>query len=108
MRAFAAPREFAASYGRTLGLEFRSSTRTPNRQDHENTPGMTRISFEVADEHAPALRSAVEEFSNMLGTRLEGAHSFAKEQALTDAVICIGTLRAAVNRAIAKGDPNYV
>lgn len=93
---------------RTAGLEFRSSTRTPNRQYPENTPGMTRITFEVADEHAPALRSAVEELSNLLGTRLEGAHSFAKEQALTDATICVGTMRAAVNRVIAKGDPNYV
>lgn len=95
------------TYGR-LGLDLRSSTRTPDRQDIENTPGMTRITFEVADEHAPALRSAVEDFSNILGARLEGAHSFAKEAALTEAVICIGTLRAAVNRAVPKGDPDYV
>lgn len=90
------------------GLRQGLGTRTPNRQDIENTAGMVRISFEVADEHAPALRSAIDEFSNTLGTRLEGAHSFAKEQALTDAVICIGTLRAAVNRAVPKGDANYV
>lgn len=89
------------------GLDLRSSTRTPNRQHPEYPSGMTRITFEVADEHAPALRSAVEEFSNILGTRLEGAHSFAKEQALTDAVICVGTMRAAVNRAVPKGDANY-
>lgn len=100
-----------AQHGRTRyqskGLAFGASTRTPDRQVIENT-GMKTITFQVADEHAPALRSAVEEFSNVLGARLEGSHRFAKEQALTDATICFGILRAAVNRAIPTGDPNYV
>lgn len=96
-----------AARHQALGLELRSSTRRTNRQYYENTAGMVRITFEVAEEHAPALRSAVEEISNIIATRLEGAHSYAKEQSLTDAMVCVGTLRAAVNRAIPAGDPFY-
>jgi hypothetical protein len=77
-----------------------------NRQDPRQ--GMKRISFEVADIHAPALRSAIEEISNEVGGRLTGQHAFAKEQALTDAAIGLGTLRKAINKVVGAGDPNYV
>lgn len=65
------------------------------------------VTFTVPANRAPALRNAVEEISNEVGGRLEGRHSYAKEQALTDAAICLGSLRAAVNRAVPQEDPNY-
>lgn len=68
---------------------------------------MVRISFEVPDQVAPALRSAVEEISNAVGGRLEQAFSFATEQAFTDAVIGLGALRAAVCEKIPAGNAAY-
>jgi hypothetical protein len=68
---------------------------------------MITISFEVLDKHAPSFRSAVEEFSNLIGKRLESPAPFAREDALTKAAVCCGKLRAAVNAAIPKGDPHY-
>lgn len=65
------------------------------------------ISFSVPVEVAPALRSAVEEISHTVGTRLEGSYSFAREQALTDAAEGLGALRAAVNQKVPKEDQHY-
>lgn len=39
--------------------------------------------------------------------RLEGMHSFAQEQALTDALVPIHNLRAQVFKVIPTGDPHY-
>lgn len=64
----------------------------------------TTITFEVATKYAPSLRSLVEEISHEIGSRIEGSHSYAAEQALTDAAITVGALRAAVNAAIPVGD----
>jgi hypothetical protein len=66
------------------------------------------ISFTVFLEHAPALRSAVDEISNDIGGRLTGSHSFAKEAALTDAAIALAALRKAVFAKVPAGDPFYV
>lgn len=66
-----------------------------------------KIAFSVSSEHAPALKSAIDEISNIVGTRLEAAHSFAKEQALTDAAVALGALRRAVAEKVQKGDPFY-
>lgn len=71
------------------------------------TGGGQSASAEVADIHAPALRSAIEEISNEVGGRLMGQHAFAKEQALTDAMIGLGVLRAAINKVVPAGDPHY-
>lgn len=65
------------------------------------------ISFEVHPDHAPALRSVVEEMSNIIGTRLEAPHAYDKEAALTNAALVMGILRRAVNQAIPAGDPHY-
>jgi hypothetical protein len=81
------------------------STPAPKRPP---SPGKVRITFEVYEEFAPALRSAIEEISNDIGARLTGSHRFAKEQALTDAAIGLAGLRAAVNAKIPAGDENYV
>ncbi len=80
---------------------------------------MVKICFEVADEHAPALRSAIEEIRNEVGGRLEGAHRYAKQDALTYAATALGSLHAAIakatpcghedrrGRVVPCGDPNY-
>jgi len=54
---------------------------------------------------APAFRSAIEEQSNDIGTELEGTHSNARTQALTDAAVCFGRLRAAASKAISSVSP---
>jgi hypothetical protein len=66
-----------------------------------------KIEFEVSSEHAPALRSAIEEISNIVGARLEGAHAYAKEDALTDAAVGLGSLRAAISKQVSRGNPFY-
>lgn len=68
---------------------------------------MARICFDVIDEQGPALVSAIEEQRNELGGRLEGAHRFKKEDALTRAASAIGTLHAALLRVFGHGDPDY-
>jgi hypothetical protein len=65
------------------------------------------LSVLIADEHAPALRSAIEELRNTLGGRLEGVHPFAREDAITRAAVAVGDLAAGFNRMIPAGDPDY-
>ena len=76
----------------------------PDRRMHDPELSFT---FTIRKSHGPALRSAVEEISDELGSRLEGPHSFPKESSLTNAVIAIGHLRRAVNAKVDKGDPFY-
>lgn len=66
-----------------------------------------RIEFDIHRADAPALRSAIDEISNEVGGRLEGPHSFATEQALTNAARALGCFRAAVNALVNAGDPDY-
>lgn len=66
------------------------------------------FSFQVHSDHAPALRSAIDEISNDIGGRLTGSHSFAKEEALTDAAVALGALRSEVFAKVPAGDPFYV
>lgn len=68
---------------------------------------MVKITFEIKDEHAPALRSAVDEISNTVGTRMESRYSYDVEDALVRASIALGTLRAAVCEKIPEGDAHY-
>lgn len=72
------------------------------------TSDKIRITFDVYEEFAPALRSAIDELSTILGSRATGSHRFSKEQAITDAIISVAALRVAVFAAISAGDPNYV
>lgn len=62
---------------------------------------------DIPAEHAPALRSALNEIRNELGERVSGAHKFKKEHALTRAVSAIGRTAAALNLVIAEDDPDY-
>jgi hypothetical protein len=63
---------------------------------------MKRISFDVFDEHAPALLAAVEEMSDTLASRVEGKFSIPQEAALSRAVAAIIPLRVAVTSATAE------
>lgn len=65
------------------------------------------FTFSVEQDHAPALRSAIDEISNEIGGRLTSSFIHAKEGALTDAAIALGALRAAVFAQVKEGDPNY-
>lgn len=68
---------------------------------------MKRFVIEVPDAFAPAFKSAVEEMSNTLGTRLESSHTYAKQDALTYAAAGFGILRAAVSEQVPEGDKRY-
>jgi hypothetical protein len=70
-------------------------------------PRTLRITFEISSEHGPALRSAIEEISNEIGGRLEGAYRFAREDALTYAATALGSLRAAINEKVPEGSKDY-
>lgn len=66
------------------------------------------ITFSVLPSHAPALRSALDEIRQEVGTKLEGPKPYATEYALTAAAIALAALAAAVNQKIPMGDPDYV
>lgn len=55
----------------------------------------------------PALRSVVEEMSMRLGERIRTPALYATEQAMTDAAIALGALRASVNMAVSREHPFY-
>lgn len=69
---------------------------------------MITFTVTVPDEHAPALRSVVDDMSAMIGMRLEKRSKPKKEAALTRAASALGALRAATNAAIPEGDSDYV
>jgi hypothetical protein len=69
--------------------------------------GATIATAEIPAEHAPALRSAIDEIRNEVGERLAGSHRFPKEYALTRAASALGRLAAAVNTVIPQEDPDY-
>lgn len=68
---------------------------------------MKEFVIRVYDEHAPAFRSAIEEIAEEIAGRLEGMHSYAQEQALTDALVPLHALRAQVLSSVSAGDPHY-
>lgn len=70
-------------------------------------PRMVRISFDIPDDMAPALRSWVEEARNEIGERCAGTFRYGKEGAITRAAACAGIVAAAVNAKVPAGDPEY-
>jgi hypothetical protein len=62
---------------------------------------------EIAEEHGPALRSAIDEIRNEVGERLAGSHRFPKEYALTRASTALGRFAAALNAVIRQEDEDY-
>lgn len=80
---------------------------TPPKTPGEVSGSLIHIDFAVHAEHASALRSVIDEISQELGERVVGPHSYAREASLTNALVVLGTLRAAVNAKIARGDENY-
>jgi hypothetical protein len=70
-------------------------------------PQLITISFDVRPEHAPALRSAIDDFTTILGTRMESRYDYEVEDALVRASIAVAQLRAAVFAAVPKGEPKF-
>jgi hypothetical protein len=66
------------------------------------------ISFEVPAHCLPSFRSAIEELSNLIGTRLESSRRFGEEDALTYAAVGVGALRGAVGAKSTRLNPHYV
>ena len=69
---------------------------------------MIEVRFTVHEDTLPALYSAAEEISNIVGTRLEEQHAFKHEDALTRASRALGQLRAGIaeaHRELAKANP---
>jgi hypothetical protein len=66
-----------------------------------------RVAFDVYAAHGPALRSAVEQLKNQIGTSLEAPSSYAREAALTNAAIGVGSLMAAVCAVVDRIDPDF-
>lgn len=65
------------------------------------------FAFDVQHDHAPALRSVLEEMTAMIAGRLGGKNTAQQEQALTAAAVVLGNLRAAILPTVAAGDPDY-
>jgi hypothetical protein len=57
---------------------------------------------------APATKSALEEISTEVASRLEGQYPFAREQAYTDAVVGLRALAAVFHQIVPQGDSRYV
>lgn len=65
------------------------------------------ITFQVAEKHAPSFKSAIEEIQSTVATRVEGKHEFKTEDSLTYALVGLGSLRAALNKLVPAGDPDF-
>jgi hypothetical protein len=70
-------------------------------------PRRIHIAFDIWEEHGPAFFSAIEEISNEVGGRAEGRHEYAREEAITQALVALGTLRAAVAAQVPHTSINY-
>lgn len=65
------------------------------------------LQFDVHPDHAPALRSAIDDFTSIIGTRMESKYDYETEDALVRASIAIARLRAAVFAAVPEGDKKF-
>lgn len=65
------------------------------------------IAFDVQKDHAPALRSVIEEMDALVVARLNGKTTAAQESALTAASVALGALRASVLPFVPEVDPNF-
>lgn len=65
------------------------------------------FTFDVQHDHAPALRSVIEEMGDLIVSRLGGKNTPQQEQAFTAAAVALGQIRGAVFPTVAEGDPNY-
>lgn len=76
-------------------------------KDTERPGAQNIVDAEIPSEFGPALRSALEDLSNIISERLLGVHKFEREDALTFALTALGPLRAAVNQIVPEGHPDY-
>lgn len=65
------------------------------------------ITVELWKSELPAFASAVDEASNVIGTRATVSATLAQEQSITQAASAFGKLRAAIGSGVIR-DPNFV
>lgn len=93
--------EYSPSAGGT------STGALPQRQAGKPQKLIT-ITFEVPDEHAPTLRSVVEEMTNQVGKAIEdNIYVHEKELSLTRAAAVLSRLRAAFYSKVPAEDPDF-
>lgn len=63
--------------------------------------------FEIPSAHGPALRSAIDDAKNAIGTQLEKPMPYLREDALTRAASAIGKLFAGICAVIPTADRDY-
>lgn len=71
-------------------------------------PDPVTISFVIDRRFGPALRAAISDISNQVGHKLEQPYAFVTEDALTEAAVALGSLRAAVNAVVPVESKHYV
>jgi hypothetical protein len=65
------------------------------------------FAFDVQRDHAPALRSVIDEMGALLAARIGGKNTQAQEAALTRAAIGLGALKKAILPQVPAEDPDY-
>jgi len=94
------PRDGFAVAGTTTG---RIQGKTPRTAQDDTL----EITFTIKKEHAPALRAAIEEIRNRVGTRMEGSYKFEIEDALVRGSCALAALAAAVSKLVPANDPHW-
>jgi hypothetical protein len=78
------------------------------KRQSSGTEKLTTVTFEVPDEHAPTLRSLVEEMTNQVGLAIENnIYVHEKELSLTRAAAILGAMRSAIYHQVSKEDPDF-
>jgi hypothetical protein len=70
-------------------------------------PPPITLSVQLPANKVAAFKSAIHEIGEELAGRAEGVFGYPKEQAITDALVCIGIVRAQLTALGVDADPNY-
>jgi hypothetical protein len=84
-----------------------AAARTRSVRNAEQGTHRYAFAFDVQHDHAPALRSVIDEMAALIASRFGGKNTAQQEQAMTAAAVALGSLRAAVFALVPEGDPNY-
>jgi hypothetical protein len=91
--------------GKTLRDEAQERARA--RAIHRAKPDLVTFTVTMERRFTPAFRSAIDEISDEVGERLKAPHDYDVQDALTEAAVALGILRAAVFPAVPAAHPNY-
>lgn len=93
--------EYSPSIGSTL-----TDARTQRQADGQQK--LIKVTFEVPNEHAPTLRSVVEEMTNQVGRAIEdNIYVHEKELSITRAASVLGIMRAAIYPKVPNEDSDF-